>query len=487
MNDSMTSIFSTRRLLLWVALFFATVSNPVVLSCVRADEMNAAEITDKPVTYDDHIAGILKRHCLQCHGDSKQEAGLNMASYSGVAGNDDLVVAGRSSASRLLEIIVAEDPLERMPPENDALPKDQVALIKAWIDSGLRENSGSKVAMKREVEFTPTSLANLDDGPPPMPVSLPEQQPVETLRPFPVIALAASPRAPLLAIGQYEQIKLVNTETQEPIGLLAFPEGEPHVLQFSRSGRLLMVAGGRPVQNGVVVLFDVETGKRVAVIGDETDAIVSADISPDERQVAIGGSGRVIKIFSTETGELLHALEKHTDWVTALAFSPDGKLLASADRVGNIHLWDANSGGVVRPLAEHKMSVTALAWRSDSQLLASSGEDGLIVWWEVAKGWPIYSQAKAHQPARPAGVYGDIPNGVMDLRFGPLGELVSCGRDKKVRVWTSGGKVNKVHALDTNEGTSNIRVLPLQSVLTFDGATAITGDSAGALHYKAAK
>ncbi|MCM2369976.1 c-type cytochrome domain-containing protein [Aporhodopirellula aestuarii] len=483
----MNSILLKNNAALLVLTLFAAVANVIVSSDAGADEMTEGVGNANPVTYDDHISAILKRHCWQCHGDSKQEAGFNMANYAGVAGNDELVVAGRSSASRLLEVILAEDPSERMPPENDPLPEEQIALIKAWIDSGLRENSGSKVAEKSTLEFTPTAMANDNDGPPPMPEVLPPVAPVKTLRPFPAIALATSPRAPLLAVGSYERIELIHTETQEPIGSLAFPEGEPHVLRFSRSGRLLMAAGGRPVQNGVVVLFDVQTGKRLAEIGDEADAIIAADISPDERRVAIGGSGRAVKIFSTETGKVLHTLVKHTDWVTALGFSPDGKLLASADRVGNIHLWDAENGGVVRPLAEHKSSVTALAWRSDSQLLASSGEDGLIVWWEVAKGWPLYSKSNAHQPKRPAGVYGDIPNGVMDIRFGPAGELVSCGRDKMIRVWSSDGRETTVIPIDTDQSGSNIQVLPLQSTLTFDGATVIAGDSSGALHSHAAR
>ncbi|MFG0286566.1 MAG: c-type cytochrome domain-containing protein [Rhodopirellula sp. JB044] len=447
-----------------------------------AVEANREALGEPPVNFDDHVSAILKRHCWQCHGDAKQEAGLNLASYVDIAGNDDLVVAGRSSSSRLLEIIVAEDPAERMPPENDPLPKEQVALIRAWIDSGLRQNAGSKVEKKQGVAFTPTSMTDFDDTPPAMPEALSPLKPARTLRAFPVIAMAASPRAPLLAVGSYERVEFVNTQSQETVGAVAFPEGEPHVLRFSRSGRLLMVAGGRPVQNGVAVLFDVKTGKRLAKMGDEADVIMAADLSPDERRVAIGGSGRMIKVFSTETGELLYRLVKHTDWVTAVAFSPDGKYLATADRVGNIHLWDAESGGVIRPLAEHKASVTALEWRSDSRVLASSGEDGLIVWWDVAKGWPLYTKAKAHQPMRPSGFYGEIPNGVLDLRFGPSGELVSCGRDQKVRVWSSDANIVSVFTVPNDSEHNNIKNLPLQSVLTFNGATAITGDSAGRLH-----
>jgi WD40 repeat protein len=329
----------------------------------------------KPITYDDHVATIFKKHCLQCHVDSKQEAGLNLANYLSIrkgGSGGEVVVAGRSSSSRLFKAITDEDPEARMPPKNDPLPKEQIALIKSWIDTGLRQTSSSSPVATRTLGFTPTAVVK-SDGPSPMPGPLPVVEPVKLNRPFPVLALAASPRALLLAVTSYERIDFVDPLTRNVIGSVPFPEGEPHVLRFSRSGSVLLAAGGRPVQNGVAVLFDVKTGKRLAEIGEETDVVIAADLSADERHIAIGGSGRVVKVYSTETGSLVHSLVKHTEWITAIAYSPDGKLLATADRVGNIHLWDGVSGGVVLPLAEHKASVTSLAWRSDSQVLASTG------------------------------------------------------------------------------------------------------------------
>jgi WD40 repeat protein len=431
----------------------------------------------------------LKRHCWQCHGDSKQKAGLDLSSFASVlkgSTGGPVVVAGRSSASQIIQAITAEDPAERMPPENDPLPRDQVATIKAWIDGGLRQNSGSAAADTNAVGFTPVTTSKFD-GPPPMPSGLAAIQRPRTIRPFPILGLATSPRAPLAAVSSYESIDLIDPATRAVLGSLPFPQGEPHVLRFSRSGAVLLAAGGRPVQNGSAVLFDVKSGKKLAEIGDEADVVIAADLSSDERRVAIGGSGRVVKVYSTETGKLVQTLVKHTDWITAAAFSPDGKLLATGDRAGNIHLWDAASGGVVLPLSEHKGAIRALAWRADSQVLTSCGEDGLIVWWDVAKGWPAITKADAHPPTRPAGVFGRIANGVLDAAFGPKGELVTCGRDRTVRLWAEDGRELKAWSIDGDgsSGSSSptgVRILPTRVALSFDGATVVAGDSAGRLH-----
>ena len=478
MRYTVLQISSGRFVLQMAALFLLAMG----LVPVRAED-------PKPVNHDDHVAAILKRHCLQCHGAGKQEAGLDLSSYVAIkkgGSGGPVVVAGRAGASRLFKVITAENPEERMPPDNDPLPKEQVAIIRAWIDSGLRQNAGSSAApAPTTTGFVPSAGQGMT-GPPPMPLGWPVIERTKTARPFPVLALATSSRAPLAAVASYECIDFIDPVTGKTIGSLPFPEGEPHVLRFSRSGAILLAAGGRPVQNGVAVLYDVKSGKRLATLGNETDAVMAADLSPDEKRVAIAGSGRTIKLFSTRDGKLLNTLVKHTDWITSAAFSPDGKLLATGDRIGNIHLWDANSGAVVLPLSEHKGAVRALAWRSDSKVLASCGEDGLVVWWDISKGWPETSKADAHPPKRPAGVYGKIANGVLDAAFGPQGELATCGRDRTVRLWANDGKELKAFSIQNPDSTIDshvgTRILPMRVGIAWDGGTLMAGDSAGKLY-----
>ena len=432
---------------------------------------------EKPITYEDHVSAILKKHCATCHGDGKQEGSLSLVNYAGVmkgAGSGEIVIAGRSGGSRLVEVITAPDDGERMPPEGDRVPADQVAVIKKWIDTGLRENAGSSVAAMRTLGFKPTTPA-ANDGPAALPKDLAAFARPETRRPYPVLALAASPRAPVAAVAGYGAIDLVDPATRSPLGGLAFPEGEPLVLSFSRSGRLLLAAGGKPVQSGTVVLFDVATGKRLASVADEPDAIIAADISPDEKLVAIGCTSRKVKLYSTEDGTLKATLDKHTDWVTAVAFSPNGKYLATGDRIGNIHLWDGATGSVILPLSDHKKSVRSLSWRSDSGVVASCSEDGAIVWWDAKDGWPVVNKPNAHG------------GGVLDCRFGPQGELASCGRDGLVKIWSPEGNELKKFSIaaDTQADAkppAGVTLLPTRVAVSGDGSFVLSGDTAGQLH-----
>jgi len=446
---------------------------PFILLCAAV-----ASAAEPVITYDEHVRPIFREHCMKCHGEDEQKADLNLSTHAtalkGGSGGK-AVVAGRASTSLLFKAITNEDDADRMPPKKARLPAAQIELIRQWIQGGLLESAGSKsLVTARDTNFTPASVI-ATDGPAPMPGRLPEFTPPTTKRPLPVIAMAASPRAPLIAVAGHEHIRLLDANTQRQIGILAYPEGQPNVIRFSHDGRVLMVAGGKPVQSGSVVLFDVMSGKRLATIGDETDAVQAADLSPDQQLVALGGSGKVVKVYGTADGKLRHKLAKHTDWITAITFSPDGKSLASADRAGGIHLWDPASGGILLTLAEHKAAVRALAWRSDSRLLASGGEDGQLIWWDAKDGWPTITNTNAHPPARPAGYYGKLPNGVLALTFGPQGELLSAGRDKQVRLWSAEGREMKAFATDA--------ALPLQTGITHDGKILFAGDASGAVRH----
>lgn len=443
---------------------------------VSADE-NKPKVTR--VTFREHVKPILRQHCLKCHGEDEQEAGVNLQLYSALlqgGSSGRIVIPGRASQSVLFRAITNPDADARMPPNSPPLSDEKVATIRKWIEQGLRESATSKsLASARDLTFKPSAAAGNKLDEPAMPQSLVNFTAPVVKRPLPVLAMDASRWAPLLAVAGQEHVRFIHTETEQELGRLPFPEGIPQVIRFSRDGSVLMVAGGRPVEMGLVVLFDVRTGRRLAEIGDEIDAVLAADLSPDQTLVAIGGSGRLVKVFSTTDGKLQFKLTKHTDWITSVAFSPDGTKLATGDRAGGIHLWDSTSGGILLNFAEHKSAVHSMDWRSDGKLLASAGEDGRIVWWDVADGFPAINRSNAHPPQRKPGTYGKVPNGVLSCRFDRDGNLVTAGRDRTVRIWNTSGQQMKSFSVAAG--------IPICSVFTHDSQSVVSGDSGGHVQF----
>jgi WD40 repeat protein len=425
--------------------------------------------------YESDVKPLFARRCFACHSAGEMRSGLNLESYAGVlkgGSSGDAVVAGRAAGSLLYKAVAREEGAPQMPLGQAKLPDTEIAVIRDWIQGGLLETAASvrKGPAGPSAEYR-GSVLNRPSGSPAMPEGLANLNLKEPARAHPVTALAASPWAPLIAIAGHERIYLYDLKKRASAGELAFPEGVPYVLRFSRNGEVLLAAGGRAVQSGRVVLFDVRSGKRVAAIGEEKDIVLAADVSADGKLVALGGPGRVVRVYSLADGKMAYEIKKHTDWITSLEFSPDGSRLATGDRSGGIHLWESAAGGLAGTLADHKDSITSLSWRGDGQLLASGSEDGQLIVWNVMDGFPMATVAKAHQPKAAAGQYGAIPGGVLSVQFCSDGRIVSAGRDSTIRMWSADGKARG--ASPANDA------LLTKVACSPDGKVAIGGDYAG--------
>ena len=423
----------------------------------------ATALAQSKVTYQDQILPLVENHCSKCHNPDKKKADLDLTSYAGLmkgSGSGAIVQVGNPDASRLYRVLThQEDPT--MPPNKPPLAEKEIEVVKRWITDGLLETSGSKAiaASKLSVDLTlKISNEGKPEGPPTLPAGLSKTPVVHCERSGAVLSVASSPWAPVVCLSGQKQLLLYHSESLALLGILPYTNGQPHFTRFSRSGKLVLAAGGQGGKSGRVALWDVATGKPMTVLGDEYDVALAADISPDQSRVALGGPSRLLKIYSTASGELEHKIKKHTDWVTAVAFSPNGQLLASADRNGAIHIWDPENGQEIFAIPGHPSCVRALTWRSDSKVLASCSDDGTIKTWEMEGGKQVKSWA-AHE------------GGATGLAYSHDGQLASCGRNGKVRIWDGDGGKKKTLELE-NE-------LPLSVTFSHDGQRVIAGTFAG--------
>ena len=442
------------RLTPLIALLFL----PAVL---RADAKNP--------TYDDDVLPILKQHCASCHGNDKQKSGLNVATLAAIkqgGAGGDVLKAGDTAKSRLYTLTAhTEEP--KMPPSGTKIPDAQIAVMKLWIDQGARENSGAKVVMPEKPKVN-IGLANVGkgkpEGPPPMPQvgKLKLDLLFQAKRPGAVLAMASSPWAPIVAVGGQKQVLLYHADNGDYLGSLPFEHGQINSLKFSRNSKLLLAAGGRGGASGKAVLYNIETCEKVTEVGIETDALLCADISADQKLIAVGSPSKLIRIYNTADGIVAHEIKKHTDWVTALEFSPDGVLLATGDRNGGLFVWETATAREFHSLRNHTAMVTDVSWRADSNALASSSEDGTVRLWEMEngsnfKGWAAHG------------------GGAASVSYAKNGLLASTGRDRVVKTWDQNGTVQKQ--------TAGLADLGLRVVYTHDDTKMISGDWAGSLHW----
>jgi hypothetical protein len=413
------------------------------------------------ITFEDQVKPIFREHCCTCHNQGKATNDLALDSYERIrkgGASGEVISPGDVDGSYLFKLISHTDE-PHMPPGGGKIPADKIDIIRQWIAGGALKDSGSKAVVKKPtVSLEMTGGATRPAGPPVMPEGVSRRAAVYTARPAAITALAASPWAPLLAIGGQHQIVLYDTSTAGLAGVLPFPEGIPYSLRFSRSGKLLLAGGGHSASKGIAAAYDVHTGKRLTQVGDELDAVLAADINPSQSLIALGGPQKLVRIFNVADGAAAVEIKKHTDWITAVEFSPDGVLLATADRAGGVWIWEAGTDREFQALEGHKAAVTAMSWRDDSNVLATAGEDGIITLWRTENGKRI-KNISAHG------------GGVESIQFLHDGRLVSGGRDHVVKLWDASG--NLIRQCDW------CGEIVMKVAATDDGKRIVSGDWSG--------
>jgi len=425
--------------------------------------MTTVAAADAPPTFEADVLPIFREKCCSCHNADKKKGGLDLTSHGqALAGGSSgaVIAAGDPDGSYLWQLVThASEP--KMPPESDKLPDAALDGISRWIAAGAIEKAGGQpVARKTSAIALAAGAVAVPEGPPVMPPRLPLDVVTQGRRPTTVTALAASPHGAAAALGGRKQVLLYHTGSLDFLGVLPFPEGVVKAVRFTRSGKLLLAAGGVAAKSGRVVVWDMATAARVAEVGDEFDEVLAADISPDQRIVALGGPAKVVRLLATADGAVAGEIRRHTDWITALEFSPDGTLLATGDRAGNLHLWETRGTRDAGALKGHTGLITAVAWRPDGAVLASTSGDGSVRLWDPKEAKQVKTWA-AHA------------GGAEAVTWLADGRLATTGRDKRAKLWKADGQLEREMAALPEVGT--------RVAATADGTRILAGDWAGGL------
>jgi hypothetical protein len=416
----------------------AAIALLIICASAMAQEKSAAE----KITFDDHVKPIFNQRCSSCHNGQKREGDLDVTNYTNLmqGGSSGSVIESQDAGGSYLYQLITHEESPEMPPSGTKIPAGEIQLIASWIDMGALENKGSKAAKAKPkldmgISESPTKKPEVV----PMPLRMPLEPVIKTPRPS-VTAIATSPWAPLTAVASPRQILLYNTQTLQLVGVIPLGEDVAHSLKFSRSGQVLIAGGGKDGAAGKAILFNVITGEKITSVGEELDAILSADINPSQEYVAYGGPNKLVKLMFTD-GEVIAEIKKHTDWVTAVEFSPDGKYLATGDRNGGLFVWEADSGNEVFTLKGHSKAITGISWRIDGRFLATTSEDATVRLWDSNNGKQIKS-------------WGAHGGGTTSVEFQRDGNIVTCGRDKVAKVWDQNGKMIRQYAGLTDVATA---------------------------------
>lgn len=341
------------------------------------------------------IAPIIAAKCTTCHQAEKTKGGYRTDTFAGLMSpgrsKESPIVAGQPKQSLLYRLILAKDPDDRMPQDDDPLPPTQIELIREWIEQGA--NPGNIDPRK--------ALASLlaEAKQPAPPVSYPHA--------VPVLALAFISSGDEIAAGGYHEVTLWSTTEGRLTRRIQNVAQQVQHIALSPDGRLMAVAAGTPGRLGEVKLFDIAGGRLVRTLATAGDLMTTVDFSPDGKRVAVGGADHAVRVFETATGLERFRSEQNADWIMHLAFSPDGKQIVSASRDKTVRIMDAESGELEQTYAGHEGPVFTAEFSADGKRVISAGRDREIHLWQAADARKLAETGRLSAEVLRLGMSGD--------------------------------------------------------------------------------
>jgi WD40 repeat protein/tetratricopeptide (TPR) repeat protein len=226
--------------------------------------------------------------------------------------------------------------------------------------------------------------------------------------------------------------------------------GEAQGVAFSPDRKTLAVGYG--FRDGVshVVLWDIETGRRMAQFAGTTDLpgfqtnfntgnVFALAFSPDGKHLVAGfgrpynyprsGTPTPLKVWNLKTSQV-RLLSGHTNFCISVEFSPDGARLASASYDGTVRIWNTTSWETEQtlknpdpPTSTGNGRVASAVFSPDGRHLAMASHEGSVAVWETGS-WNQPQILVGHTDA------------VRSLAFSHDSRaLASGGNDGTIRIW----------------------------------------------------
>ncbi len=323
------------------------------------------------VSFRRDIAPILRDQCLACHGAKKAEGGFRVDSYSHSVKEGDSGLPGVTPRelddSEVYRRITSEDAAERMPLDADPLPLVAVAAVRRWIEEGALFDGDNPDA----------ELVTII--PPPRHPDPPSVYPF----PVPVTAVEFSADGHELFAAGYHELTVWDSRTGKLRRRVTNVGERVYAIARSPDGQLLAVGCGAPGRLGETRLFDLRSGRLVAVVGTTSDVVLDVAFDPQGARLATAAADGTIRLFDVESAAQQLLITSHSDWVSAVAWSKTGRRLASASRDKTAKVFDAQTGELLVTYAGHGEPAHGVAFHPNGEEVFSSGADRKIHLWKI--------------------------------------------------------------------------------------------------------
>lgn len=208
---------------------------------------------------------------------------------------------------------------------------------------------------------------------------------------------------------------------QKIIGVKHGQAGAVWSVTFSPDSKHI-VTGSDVWNDNAVKIWEVETGREVAVFKGHEAYVLSVAMSPDGRRLLTASLDNTVRLWDAMSGQQLRVIEGHT---FPVSFSPDGSMLVTGHKDNSLRLLNSESMQEVLALRGHSGIIQSVAFSPDGQRLVSGSEDSTAKVWNVKTGSYLFD------------LQGHLGR-VTGVAFSPDGkDIVTGSVDMTARVWNA--------------------------------------------------
>ena len=398
-----------------------------VLTCLMLAAL-PARAEEKPVSFHNDLRPIFNASCNACHKPEKTKGDLDMTTHAALlkgGKHGSGVVAGDPAKSKLVEMISGDEP--EMPPDDDPLTKEQIALIERWIREGAKDDTPAPGTAKVE---PPTYAA------PPV-----------------ISAMAFSPDGSMLAVSGYHEVLLHKADGSALVRRLVGESPRVESIAFTNDGKTLGVAGGAPAEFGQVQLWDPAGQKLVKTFQVGQDSLFGLSFDPEGKTLAFGAADKTVRRLNVEDGKTLLDFRAHSDWVLGTVFTLDGKRLVSAGRDKAMKYIDLESQRFIDDINNPLEVPVSFARHPKEEQVLYGGDLGTPRLYKISDN---QARTAGRNDTNVLQTFERQPAAVTAVAFSPDGAVVAIGSVGEVRVYdaktaakllTLSGHQGSVHAI----------------------------------------
>jgi hypothetical protein len=97
------------------------------------------------IDFAHQVVPILRNHCAECHMGEARKGGLSMNTRESLLAGSEygpIMEVGKGGESVMIEAMLSDDKVDRMPPKGPRVPPEQIEIVRKWIDEGAKWEPG---------------------------------------------------------------------------------------------------------------------------------------------------------------------------------------------------------------------------------------------------------------------------------------------------------------------------------------------------------